>query len=198
MALEEDREVEQGLVQHAGFDQDQRNQQATDAAVAIHERMDSFELHVGEGGLDDRCRGAVHVVEKAFQGGKAVVELTWRGQHELGLVCAMAPDPHLVAAELAGAALHAAPRGHQGFMHFANQPPAERQTLAQAPHAEVERVHVAGDFLHVVHRHTGQGIHLEEHQVRERRLGPFDLRGHDGFLADVRTSSVGKAYALIG
>ena len=49
----------------------------------------------------------------------------------------------------------------------------------------IERGDVVRDLHDVVERNAGRFVQLEEQEVRERRLGPLDLRGQHRLLADV-------------
>ena len=44
---------------------------------------------------------------------------------------------------------------------------------------------VIRDFLHVVQQHAGHPFHFKKQEVGKAGLGAFDLRGQDGFLANV-------------
>ena len=54
MALEEKAQVKQRLGEQLPVLQQERDEQATDAAVAVEKRVDSLELDVHEGGADER------------------------------------------------------------------------------------------------------------------------------------------------
>jgi len=54
VALEEKAQVKQRLGEQLPVLQQERDEQATDAAVAVEKRVDSLELDVHEGGADER------------------------------------------------------------------------------------------------------------------------------------------------
>ena len=54
MALEEKAQVKQRLGEQLPVLQQERDEQATDAAVAVEKRVDSLELDMHEGGADER------------------------------------------------------------------------------------------------------------------------------------------------
>ena len=61
MALEEKAQVKQRLGEQLPVLQQERDEQATDAAVAVEKRVDSLELDVHEGGADERRQVVVAV-----------------------------------------------------------------------------------------------------------------------------------------
>ena len=63
MLLEEQAQVEQWLIEHAGVDQHQNDQQPAEAAVAIEKRVDGLELHVGQGGANQALLGRVPAIQ---------------------------------------------------------------------------------------------------------------------------------------
>ena len=63
MLLEEQAQVEQRLIEHAGVDQHQNDQQPAEAAVAVEKRVDCLELHVGQGGANQALLGRVPPIQ---------------------------------------------------------------------------------------------------------------------------------------
>ena len=61
MALEEKAQVKQRLGEQLPVLQQERDEQATDAAVAVEKRVDSLELDMHEGGADERRQVVVAV-----------------------------------------------------------------------------------------------------------------------------------------
>jgi len=65
--FEVEAQVEQWLAQQAGATEEQRDQQASHAAVAVEERMDRLELHVRERGLDEHGQSSALVMQEPFE-----------------------------------------------------------------------------------------------------------------------------------
>src|SRR5690606_15029864 len=65
--LEVEAEVQQRIAQHAIVAEQERGQEPADAAVAIEERMDRLELHVGEAGPDEVRQAVAPIVEEALE-----------------------------------------------------------------------------------------------------------------------------------
>lgn len=172
--------------------QQQRDQQAAEAAVAVEEGVDRLELHVGERGPDQRGgrlggprTGAGPAVQKGLEGRHAGLDFVGRRRHEVGAARSRATDPVLRAPELARQLLAAPRAGHQLGVHLADQAVAERESLAQAHHGVAESSHIVRDLDDVVDRHAGHFVELEEQQVRERRLGALDLGREHGLAPHV-------------
>ena len=70
-------------------------------------------------------------------------------------------------------------------MDLSDEPVGEREASAQPLQAVVQRGDVVRDFHDILHRRARLFLQLEQQEVRERRLGPFDLRGEHGLLAHV-------------
>jgi hypothetical protein len=60
--LEEQAHVKHRLLEHAGLDQHQHDQQPALAAIAIEKRVDPLELQVGQGGAHQHRQGVLIVV----------------------------------------------------------------------------------------------------------------------------------------
>lgn len=76
-------------------------------------------------------------------------------------------------------------------MHLTDQAAGDRQALLQPAQPVMEGGDVARDLDHVVERHPRRLVDLEQQEIREGGLRAFDLRGENGFLADVRVQEVG-------
>ncbi len=83
------------------------------------------------------------------------------------------------------------PLASSSRVHLAQQAVGERKALAQPRHAVLEGGDVVGDFHHVVERHAGGFVELEQEQVGERRLRALDLGGEDGLPAHVGVEKQG-------
>ena len=71
--------------------QEKRDEQTSEPAIAVEERMDRLELHMGQGSLDQQRQARGVFVEKRFQIGHARLDLAGRWWHEVGLTRTRAP-----------------------------------------------------------------------------------------------------------
>ncbi len=161
------------------------DQQAPDAAIAIQEGVDGFELGMHQGHLDQRRQGGVFCVNESLHvGQQAGHMLGWR-RHEGRIARARAADPVLRTAQLAGLLARTAHAIEQQAVRVAQQAHADGQAIGGAQMALylAEGAQVVGDLFDVIGVADGQpGLVIE--QVHQRGLGAFDLRGQQGFLAD--------------
>src|SRR3546814_6221823 len=88
-------------IEDAFVAQDQRDQQAAEAAVAVAEGVDGFELHVRERGLDQRRRVVGRCMQEGLERGQCIIQGFGRRRHEMGERRGRAADPDLGLAELA-------------------------------------------------------------------------------------------------
>ena len=72
--LEVQAEIQSRLTQRAGIAQHERDQQTPDAAVAIEERVDGFELHVGKPRLDQRRQLRIVRMQELFERVEAFIQ----------------------------------------------------------------------------------------------------------------------------
>lgn len=77
-------------------------------------------------------------------------------------------------------------------MDLADETVRERKPLADAGEPVIQGRDVVRHLHDVVERNTRQFIELEEQEVRQRRLGAFDLGREDCLLADVRVKEQGR------
>ena len=91
-----------------------------------------------------------------------------RWRHKDRFIGPVAAQPYLVAAKLTRPAIDTAPGSHQGTVHLHHQAMADGEVFTDALHAQRQGVHVAENFLHVVHGHARHAFHLVKHQVAER------------------------------
>src|SRR6202022_3846459 len=90
-------EIEQGLGQDPFRTEDESDQQAADAAVAVEEWVDGLELDMGQGRLDQRGGSAGLVVQEFLEIADARLHLLRGGRHEEGIAGARPPGPVLGA-----------------------------------------------------------------------------------------------------
>ena len=168
------------------MDEQKRDQETPDSAVAVEERVDRLELRVRQTGVDERRERLL--VEKPLEVVQRHLHLRDRRRDESGLVQGrvLGPDPVLRAAELAREAVGATGPRKQLTMDLGDQAERERQ-VAQSSEPVVHRVDVPDDFLNVLGQASPRGrrLQLGGEEVLERALGPLDLRAEDGFAPDV-------------
>ena len=70
-------------------------------------------------------------------------------------------------------------------MHLADQPVRQREPISNASEAVLKGRDVVRDLDHIVDGHTWGVLELEEQEIRERRLGAFDLGRQHGLAAHV-------------
>jgi hypothetical protein len=128
-------EVEQWVPEHAFGVEQEGDEKAAEAAVAIQEGVDGFELHMGERGLDENGGGDGLVVEEIFQCAEALEQGIGRRGHMSGIARACAADPILAAPELAGFLVRATAVAKKHSVDFADEPKGNRQTLFEKSHA---------------------------------------------------------------
>ena len=97
----------------------QGNEQATEATVAVEKRMDGLKLHMGQSGFEQDGQTSVILVEEGFQCGHAGFDRLRRWWHKTGIPWPGASDPILASAKLAGLLVATTAFGHEGGVHFA-------------------------------------------------------------------------------
>ena len=120
--LEVGAQVEERRGQHAARHQQERDQEASDAAIAVEEGVDRLEVGVGDGGVHERRQGLV--VEEPLPGGEARHQLIGRGR-DVGRVvhrAARRSDPVLAAPELARRRHVPAHPPHEVLVQLAHEP----------------------------------------------------------------------------
>ena len=190
MSLEEEAQVEERLGEQLPVLEQERHEQATDAAVAVEVGVDGLELHVQESGAYQR-RQRVVGVQVLLEGAEHLAERVRWWRHVRGVAGSASADPVLAATHLAGELLGAADAAHESSMRLVQEPHRERQTLGSGElGARVgERVEVVAHLLDVGVRRgalRGARLGLEREQVDERRLRALDLGGQHRLFADER------------
>ena len=147
--------------------------------------MDGLELHVCQGGLQQRRSGLWLVMQEALEVAHAIQHLVRRRRHEGGVPWAGAPDPVLAAPELPWRLSTPAPISQKHTVDLAEQPQRQREAPAQTLETILERGHVVAHLAHVIQRHPRLLLQLEEQQIGERGLGALDHAGEHRLLAHV-------------
>src|ERR1700730_3715266 len=88
----------------------QRDQEASDAAIAVQKRVNGFKLHMGEGRFYNWVGRFVQVLLEIRETG---IQMSWRCRHKSRIARPRASDPILGATEFAGLLLCAAPISEQ-------------------------------------------------------------------------------------
>ena len=178
MALEEEAQIQERLGEQLPVLEQQRDEQAADAAIAVEIGMDGFELHVHERGADERreLRLAVDVLLQVTQERAQLLRRRW---NEDRVARAGAADPVLAAAQFTWLFRRPAHTFHQPPMRFIQETGGQRETLlASQLLARIgERGEVVRDLLHVVRRLVvARGrAGLVGEQVDQTRLRALDL-----------------------
>jgi len=122
MPLEIMRQVEGRLAQDALFAQQEHDEQAPHAPVAVEEGVNGLELRMGEPDLEQK-RQAVIGVQEPFERGKRIGDFLGRRWHENRLVhrASDRPDPVLRGAKGARRRTLTANALHHPFVDLADQ-----------------------------------------------------------------------------
>lgn len=159
--------------------------------------MNRLELHVRQLGPHQHRPAVVFGVQKVLERLHAVGHGGVCRRHECGIAGTGAAEPVLRAAELARVLAAAPPARQQDTVNLAEQPVRQREPLPQARQPVLESSDVVGNLDHVVERDAGGFVELEEQEVRQRRLRPFDLGGKHRLLAHVGIEKEGVARAVL-
>jgi hypothetical protein len=117
--FEEEGEIEQGLCKEAAMVEQQGNEQASKATIAVEKRMDGLELHMSQRGFEQEGQTCIILMKEGFQCSHAGFDFLRRWRDETGIPRPGAPDPILAAAKLAGLFVTATAFGHESGVHFA-------------------------------------------------------------------------------
>ena len=179
--------IEHRVREAAALDEEQRDEQAAEPAVALEERVDGLEALVQERALHER-REAGALSDEPVPLGERRVHLGHRRGHVDRRLDGRPrrSDPVLAAAELArrpGGVAHAA---QQALVQLEHEPAAERH-LRQALDAVLQRRHVVAHLTEVLAQlEVGRRRDLVEEQVDQRGRRALDARRQDGLLAQER------------
>src|SRR6266511_3198141 len=164
-------------MQHAAVDEQERDQQPADASVAVHERMDRFELRVCDPDMYEH-RQLPWVVEKTLEIVKCRLHFRNRRRDErrvANVACTGRPDEVLVTAELPRHLGGAPNTLHELGVDLADESLGERKA-GQPLKAVVHRSDVVHDFVDVTGHVRYARFKLDRKEVLEGALGTFDLR----------------------
>src|SRR5438876_661423 len=116
------REIQHRLVQRLAFAEEERDEQAADAAVAIEERMNRLELSVGESDFDQQWQ-AIRFVQERLEVAQSGGYFVRRRRDERGVRerRGAGPDPVLTPTQLARGQTRSADPLQQLRMDFTNQ-----------------------------------------------------------------------------
>ena len=203
MPFEKSAEIEQRMIEQLLRVKEKRDQQPSDAAVAVEKRMNGLEVVVDQRERINagRCDGACRNFSNASSA-SCIVGNRRRDVLRVGDSRAGRADPVLQMPELARVAAAAANAAHQPFVHFANEAKAERQLL-QPLQSVVERGDVVRHFVDIAASDRSVAC-FESDQVADRRLRSFDAaRQHrfaprEGRDQQVRIRQGGADAAQIG
>lgn len=183
VALEVAAEVEQRLRQDLALSELKRDQQAAQPPIAIHERVNGFELVVNQGEVNQDRELTIIVANVSFQ----VVERRshlhhWRGNKTGSFGgCARSTDDDRLTPELTWAPVFPPDTTHERFVDVADQSQADRHAVEERE-PQVERADVVCDFMDVGLSVVRGGISLEQHELLEAGCCAFDAARKDGFL----------------
>ena len=124
-------------------------------------------------------------MEHAFQSGHRLLDERRRRRNEVRVPGPCSADPVLRPSKLARLLLAPAPPREQLLVHLANEAVRERKASAQPRHAVLERGHVVRHLHHIVERHAGRLLELEQQEVGQGRLRALDLRRQHRLAPDV-------------
>ena len=121
MRFEVEAEIENRLAQHLLIAEQQRNQQTTQAAIAVQKRVNRFKLHMRQRRLDQHRHGLRAVVQKKLQLAHAVHHFFGRRRNKGRIAGARAANPVLAAPKFPRCLMAAPPARQQYAMNFAQQ-----------------------------------------------------------------------------
>ena len=151
--------------------QKEGDQQPAYPAVAIKERVDGLELHMGKRSLEQGPRRS-RVMHEPLECGHAGLHFLRRRRHEDSCSRTSPADPVLAGAELPRVLTGASPPRKEYGVNLAYQPIGQWKTFGQASKPVLHRRHVVGDLNDVVEGYARRLFELEEQQVGQRRPNP--------------------------
>ena len=128
--LEEPGQVEDRLVQHLSFAEQESDEQSSDAAIAVQKRVYRLELGVNQPDFDQQWQFRVGV-EKVFQFGQLLWNfmMWWRNEGRLVQCAAGRADPVLAGSQLARCKTRTAYALQEFRVNFPDQPGRNRKFL---------------------------------------------------------------------
>ncbi len=122
--------MEDRLPKHARGAQQERDQQPTQAAVAVEERVDRLELDVDETGFDEQREVRPLLMQEQLKGAHAIENELRRRRNKSGGAGARAANPVLTRAELAWLFVAPAALGKKHLVDLADEPQRQREAAA--------------------------------------------------------------------
>ena len=160
MLLEVQADIQQRLPQQSIVGELKRDQQATDASVAIEKWVDRLELDVRECRLHERRRRFRFIVQEALEMLQALGNfIRWR-RDERSVTGPCPSDPDLAASEFAGRCVRSASAAEQDLVYFAEQAQRQWESSAKPLQPVFEGRHVAADLAGVLDRYAGLLVDL--------------------------------------
>ena len=178
-------EVEEGELEDIAVAEEEGDEEAADAAIAIEEGVDGFELGVRVGAVDEGGEIAGGV-EEFFQIAEGLSHFVdgWRDVGGILEGAASGADPVLGAAEFSGVSLAAACAGHELGVDFTDEAEGEREgAAADLGKAVGHGLDIVDDFFDVFGRVLLAGFVVDN--VFEGALGALDLGREDGLVTDI-------------
>jgi hypothetical protein len=178
-------EVEERELEDVAVAEKEGDEETADAAIAIEEGVDGFELRMSVSAVDEggEIAGGVEEFFQVTEGLSHFVD-GWRDVGGIFQSAASGSDPVLGAAELSGVSLTAARARHELGVDFTDEAEGEREVAAaDLRKAVVHGLDVVDDFFDVLGRVLLAGLVVDD--VFERALGALDLRREDGLVADI-------------
>ena len=183
--LEVQGQVQERLPQHPLGAQQQGDQEPSDAPVTVQKGMNRLELHVGERRLEQDRRRFRLVVQPAFERPHAFRDALRGRRDEHRVPRPGSPYPVLGAAEFAGLPVGPSTALEEHAVDLADQSVRQRKVVSQPAQPVFESGDVVRHLYHVVEGDARRFLQLEQQEIRERRLRPFNLRGKNCFLAHI-------------
>jgi hypothetical protein len=162
--------------------QQQRDEDATDAAVAVEEGMDRLELVVDERESDEQRKRTVRVQEllERIQRRLELVSWRWRDEASLRDLLPVDADGVLLVPELTGAIVTTANSRQEDAMHVLDHAEAHRQRR-ELLEAVLEGADVVVHFASFAAGGGRKVCCLVQDELLGRGDGPLDPAGHDRF-----------------
>jgi len=181
VAFQESAEIKQGLRQATTLAEHPGDEQTADAPVAVHKRVDRFELIMGQGELDKDGKIA-RVMEELLEIPEQGAQRRRRGWHKTRFVqgLPLTPDHDLAIPKRARPFRAAAHPFQQAFVDFAQEAEADGQ-VRQPLQSVLQRPDLVGDFGNVGVFRLVFGLEFKKEQLLQSRDRAFDAAGEDGF-----------------
>ena len=174
--FQEQAEIEDRLAQHPRLAEDQRDEQPTQAPIAVEKRVDRLELDVGQARPDERGQRRILAVQEALERIEAFVQSIGRRRHEQGVAGPGSADPVLRAAKFARLLRCAPARLEQDGVHFADQPERQRKSAPHPGDAMLNRRDVVRNLGHVVESDGWRLVIFEQQQSNSEDCVPRSER----------------------